>query len=132
MAEELNYNKNYLSTVFSRTTGVSVVDYLNLMRIRQTVIFFAYYNQDVFTACESIGFASPSHFSRVFKSLVGISPRNFKYAFSSVDRQSVSQYFTEEPILNYTVCSLEEAFASLKSIGRAAARIIDEKTAHDS
>ena len=124
MAADLNYNKNYLSTVFSKTTGISIVDYLNLIRIRKAVIFFALHNQDVFTTYESIGFTNPSHFSRVFKSLVGISPRSFKYAFSTVDRQSLSQYFIQEPLLNYRICSLEEAFASLRNIGRAAEGII--------
>lgn len=124
MAEDLSYNKNYLSTVFSKTTGISIVDYLNLIRIRKAVIFFALHNQDVFTTYESIGFTSPSHFSRVFKSLVGISPRSFKYASSKVDWQSRSQYFTQEPILNYRICSLQEAFDSLQNIGRAMGSII--------
>ena len=124
LAEDLNYNKNYLSTIFSKTTGISIVDYLNLIRIRKAVIFFALHNQDVFTTYESIGFTSPSHFSRVFKSLVGICPRSFKYAFSMLDRQSRSQYFTQEPLLNYRICSMEEAFASLRSIGQAADSII--------
>ncbi len=124
MAEDLNYNKNYLSTVFSKTTGISIVDYLNLIRIRKAVIFFALHNQDVFTTYESIGFTSPSHFSRVFKSMVGVSPRSFKYAFSKVDQQSRSQYFTQEPILNYRICSLQEAFDSLQHIGKAVADII--------
>ena len=131
MADILNYNKNYLSTVFSSTTGISIVDYLNFIRIRKAVIFFALHNQDVFTTYESIGFASPSHFSRVFKALVGISPRNFKYAFSKVDQQSRSQYFTQEPILNYQICSLENAFASLWNIGKAVEDILKNKTAPD-
>ena len=124
MAADLSYNKNYLSTVFSKTTGISIVDYLNLIRIRKAVIFFALHNQDVFTTYESIGFTNPSHFSRVFKSLVGISPRSFKHAFSTVDRQSLSQYFIQEPLLNYQICSLDEAFISLKNLGQAAADII--------
>lgn len=127
MAEQLNYHRNYLSTVFSKDTNISIVDYLNLIRIRQAVIFFAYYNQDVFTTYESIGFTNASHFSRVFKAFVGTSPRNFKYAFSSVNRQTVSQQFTDEPILNYRTCSLKEAFTSLKNIGEAANRILLER-----
>ena len=127
MAEQLNYHRNYLSTVFSKDTGISIVDYLNLVRIRQAVIFFAYYNQDAFTTYESIGFTNGSHFSRVFKTLAGVSPRNFKYAFSAVNRQTVSQHFTDEPILNYRTCSLTEAFSSLKNIGAAANQILLER-----
>lgn len=121
MAEDLNYNKNYLSTAFSKSTGISIVDYLNLIRIRKAIIFFALHNQDVFTTYESIGFTNPSHFSRVFKSLVGISPRKFKYALASADRQRL---FLQEPLLNYRICSLEEAYASLRRIGTAAKELI--------
>jgi len=124
MAEELNYHRNYLSSVFSRDTGISVVDYLNLIRIRRAIVFFSFYNQDVFSTYESIGFTNPSHFSRVFKSLVGVSPRRFKLAFSTLDRKTVSQYFLEEPSLNFRVCSLEEAFASLKNMGGAAEEVL--------
>lgn len=124
MGKTLNYNKNYLCTVFSKETGYSIVDYLNFVRIRCAVIFFAFYGQDVFTTFESNGFTNASHFSRTFKSLVGISPRSFRKVFVSAGYDRIAHCFAEEPILNYRKCSMAEAFGSLKSIGAIAASLI--------
>ncbi len=124
LGQALSYNANYVSSVFTKNTGVPVTSYLNLVRIRQAVIFFAYYNQDVFTTYESIGFTDPSYFSRTFKSFVGISPRTFKRAFSGPEREFLLKRYTEEPILNYEECTLEEAFASLRNIGNAVRKVL--------
>ena len=121
LGNALNYNKNYLCTVFSKETGYSIVEYLNFVRIRYAVIFFAFYGQDVFTTFESNGFNNASHFSRTFKSMVGISPRDFRKVFVSSGYDKIAHCFAEEPILNYRKCSMEDAFYSLKSIGRIAA-----------
>ena len=123
LAKNLNYNKNYLCTVFRKNTDISIIDYLKFVRIRQAVIFFAFYGLDVFSACESTGFLNSSYFSRTFKSLVGISPRDFRSVFSTACRTDVSDCFTQEPVLNYHLCSMKEAFLSLKRIGQTAKRL---------
>ena len=126
LSDELNYNRNYISSVFTKNTGISIVDYLNLIRIRKAVLMLAFYSQDVFTTCESVGFQNLSHFSRTFKSMTGASPRSFKYVFSKVDRKRLRSLFTDEPILNLQVCTLEEALTSLRSIGTAVNVILSE------
>lgn len=128
MSGKLCYNKNYLSTLFSKETNISIVEYLNLIRVRQAVISFSYYNRDVFAVCKAVGFSNTSHFSRKFKELVGVSPRNFKIFFSSPDRGSLSEFYTSEPILNYSVCKVEELFASLKRLGKAVEHLEKSKS----
>ncbi len=124
LGERLNYNKNYLCSVFRKDTGVSIVDYLNFIRIRRAVIFFAFYGQDVYTACESVGFANLSHFSRTFKSLVGVPPREFRRAFSLLSREDAARYFAQEQVLNYQICTMQEAMASLSHSGQMAKQIL--------
>jgi len=119
LGDSLNYNKNYLCSTFSKNTGSSIIDYLNFVRVRQAVIFFAFYGQDVFTTCESTGFSNPSYFSRTFKAMVGVSPRSFRRAFSGPLSPELKECFQREPILNYRLCTMEEAFQSLQTIGRA-------------
>ncbi len=119
LSNALCYNRNYLSTLFSKETGISIVEYLNVLRVRQAVIAFSYYNRDVFAVCKSVGFCNTSHFSRKFKELVGVSPRSFKAFFSSPNRASLSEYYVLEPILNYSVCKVEDLFASFKRLGEA-------------
>lgn len=124
----LNYNKNYLCSVFRRDTGVSIVEYLNFIRIRRAIIFFAFYRQDVYTTCESVGFANLSHFSRTFKSLVGIPPRDFRKAFSLLEQENAVRYFADERILNYQICTMQEAMASLHRIGQSAMQILQKSS----
>ena len=126
LGEQLNYNKNYLCSAFAKNTGVTIVEYLNYLRIRGAVIFFAYYNQDVNTTCESIGFSNLSHFSRTFKALVGMPPREFRKAFSLLTQDEAARYFTDTRFLSYQLCTMQEAFASLRRCGEIAMQILQE------
>jgi len=127
MGKRLNYNKNYLCSVFRKDTGVSIVEYLNFIRIRRAIIFFAYYGQDVYTTCESVGFANLSHFSRTFKALVGVPPRDFRRAFSLLKQENAVQYFADERVLNYQICTMQEAMASLNRCGQIAMQILKKE-----
>ncbi len=124
LGQQLNYNKNYLCSVFAKNTGVSIIDYLNFVRIRRAVIFFAFYGQDVYTACESVGFTNLSHFSRTFKALVGMPPRDFRKAFSLLSQKEAARYFTDERFLSYQPCTMKEAFVSLRRSGEVAGQIL--------
>ena len=124
LGEQLSYNKNYLCSAFRRDTGVSIVEYLNFIRIRRAVIFFAFYGQDVHTTCESVGFTNLSHFSRTFKALVGVPPRDFRRAFSMLKQADAAAYFAEERVLNYQICTMEEAMTSLHRSGQIALQIL--------
>ena len=126
LAETLGHNQNYISASFSKNTGVSVVEYLNLIRVRHAMILITFFLQDIFTAYESVGFSNPSHFSRTFKAFVGTTPRNVRYVFSKGDRDELTRLFANEPILNFRICTLEEAYASLRSIGIAVNRMLQE------
>ena len=124
LGNALNYNKNYLCSAFRKNTGFCIIDYLNFIRIRHAVICFAFYGQDVGITCEVTGFSNLSHFSRTFKSLTGLAPRDFRRAFTLCSAEVSSKIFAEEPILGYRICALEEAIHSLKHIGQTAARLL--------
>ena len=127
MGQRLNYNKNYLCSVFHKDTGVSIVSYLNFIRIRRAIIFFAFYGQDVYTTCESVGFSNLSHFSRTFRAMVGVPPREFRKAFSQLSQEDAAKYFAGEGILNYRIRSMEEAFSSLSRSGEIALQILQDR-----
>ena len=124
LGRQLNYNKNYLCSAFAKDTGVTIVEYLNFVRVRRAMIFFAFYRQDVYTACESVGYANLSHFSRTFKAMVGMPPREFRKAFSMLTQEEAAKYFTDERFLNYQPCTMEEAFAALRRSGEVAMQIL--------
>ena len=117
MANELHYNGNYLSTLFSRTTGISIVDYLNLVRIRQSIIMFAFYGQSVSSACESVGYTSLSYFSRLFKNITGISPSLFRKAFS--DSSFAEDCLEKQPLLCYEMQTIQSMYDSISQLGKS-------------
>ena len=116
MAKSMSYNPNYLSGLFKKSTGYSIIDYLNLLRIKNAIIYFFYYNQDVSSTCECVGFNDISYFSRTFKDFTGVSPRDFKRALShgSSQRESLSAHL--ESSVMFRVCPIDDAFQALHSI----------------
>ena len=113
LSRELNYSRNYLSTVFKRNTGFAVIDYLNLLRVRGAVIHFYYYGQDVYSTCECVGFTNLSYFSRTFRKYTGTSPRLFKKALAHPSAAGSVPADLLEPIISYRILPLEELAAAL-------------------
>ncbi|MBQ4538628.1 MAG: helix-turn-helix domain-containing protein [Oscillospiraceae bacterium] len=123
MARELNYNSSYMSYAFSKNAGMSIVDYLNLYRMRVAVSMLCFFSYDVHATRERVGFSSASHFSRTFKKYTGTTPQSFKTVFSGESRKSLQYLFSQEPILSGSMCTIEEALVSLKSVGNVVKEI---------
>ena len=126
LSEKLNYNASYISAVFTKNTGITIVDFLTLYRIRIAISLIVFYSSDIMSACEYVGFSNLSHFSRTFKKFTGSSPRNFKYVFSKVERTLLNHLFAGEPVLSSEVCTIDATLASLKSLGAEVNRIMEQ------
>ena len=81
IADFVDYNRNYICTVFKKDTGITIVDYLNYVRIRSAAQNFSYSDIDISLVCARVGFSNISHFNRTFKKLVGMSPGNYRRMF---------------------------------------------------
>lgn len=81
IAEHVDYNRNYICTRFKKDTGISIIDYLNYVRIRQAAQYFSYSDIDISQVCSRVGFTNISHFNRTFKKFSGISPGTFRKMF---------------------------------------------------
>lgn len=81
LARTLDFNKNYLCTVFRRETGISISEYFNYHRIRKILIFLQYtgYNKEVpiHELAYQCGYENPSYFNRIFKKYTGMTPKEF-------------------------------------------------------
>ncbi len=127
MAESLNYNPNYLSTTFRRNTGISVVEYLNFIRIRHSVIWFSFNTLDVTTAYEAAGFSSINHFSRTFRKLLGVSPRQYRKAFPHLFTRDDEISFYAQPFFLSQRMPLSVAFEELTHLGTLAKESFEGK-----
>jgi two-component system response regulator YesN len=77
VAEVFNFSPNYLSQLFSKYAGEGFVDYISAMRINAAKEMLARGEGPIYTIAEKLGFESAFYFSKVFKRVEGISPRDF-------------------------------------------------------
>ena len=74
IAEALGHNKSYLCVAFKKDTGITILDCLNTIRIRRAAELIVYSDHSFAQVADMCGFASASHFNRVFLKYVGITP----------------------------------------------------------
>jgi len=77
IAESLNLNYNYLSTVFKEKMGISISEYHTMLRIRKAMELLKDSSYNITEVSEKMGFSNPYHFSSVFKKSVGVSPSQY-------------------------------------------------------
>ena len=78
VANYLNLDRTYFSTLFKSETGVSPVDYLSDLRLNKAAELMSVYGRSPTTAALSSGYADYCHFSRAFKKHFGISPKRYR------------------------------------------------------
>lgn len=78
VASRVYLSPNYFRKVFKETTGLSLVEYVNNVRISKAKKLLEEDNLSVSQAADAVGMADLNYFSRVFKSIVGEPPSEYK------------------------------------------------------
>ena len=78
LAKRLGYAKYYLSALFKKETGCSVGDYIKIARIERAKVLLNNTDLNVEDIWEEVGFSSRSVFGKAFRSVVGMTPREFR------------------------------------------------------
>lgn len=77
LSQKLGYNSKYISRIFKNKTGINFSTYITNVRIQNAVFLI---EQGV-TAIKNIailsGYKEPLYFSNVFKTVMGVSPREY-------------------------------------------------------
>lgn len=81
LANAMDHNKSYLCVAFKKDTQLTILDCLNTIRIRRAAELIVYSEYNLTQVAEACGFASTSHFNRVFLKYVGITPGQCRRAF---------------------------------------------------
>lgn len=74
LANAIDYNKSYLCVAFKKDTRMTIWDCLNTIRIRRAAELIVYSDHSIPQVAAQCGFASVSHFNRVFLKYVGTTP----------------------------------------------------------
>lgn len=78
VAQKINYGKSSFCFHFKKFTGKTFHTYLNHFRIKKASHMLTETASTVEAIAYSVGFNDPKTFSRVFKSVVGMSPREYR------------------------------------------------------
>ena len=78
IAERFGFNPSYFSRLFHRQAGLTLVEYLNGIRIRRSCVLLKRTSLGVLEIAFSVGYNNLSHFNRYFRRIVGMSPREYR------------------------------------------------------
>lgn len=72
---------SYLSRVFKEVTGFNFTDYVSMIRIREAQRLLRETDLKILDISVQVGFNNFSHFGKVFKRVVSISPRDYRLKY---------------------------------------------------
>lgn len=78
LAEKLNTDYQYLSTLFSSIENVTIEKYAILQRVEKAKELLMYDEMNVGEIAEKLGYSSVQHLSLQFKKITGLTPSKFK------------------------------------------------------
>lgn len=78
IAEQMNISKYYLSHIFKKTTGITIVDFKNEIRITMAKSMLISSDKKIIDIALECGFGSASYFSKVFIKSEGITPAEYR------------------------------------------------------
>lgn len=83
LAEKFNTSASYLSRLIKKETSVTFSEYINLLRINKAKDLLMSTRKTVKEVYEAVGYNNRNTFIRTFKSIVGVTPSEFKKSVES-------------------------------------------------
>lgn len=87
LSEHLDVSHYYISRVFNRYVGCGFCEYLNRLRIEYSQCLLVESEMTIMEIAFDCGFDSQRNFNRVFKSLVGLSPSEYRTHHGEIIRE---------------------------------------------
>lgn len=78
VAEKAGVSGGYLSTIFNQNHGIGFVDYLNQIRIERACCYLEQNYLKTYEIAYKVGFRDEKYFSKVFKKIKGVSPKEYR------------------------------------------------------
>ena len=78
IAASLFMSRSHLSTRFKQETGMNLTEYIHQIKISEAKHLLAHTDKNLSLISNYLGYSSQSHFTRMFKKVVGISPIEYR------------------------------------------------------
>jgi len=86
LSEELHYEYNYLSNLFSSVVGITLEQYIIRQKIERTKELLFYDELSLSEIANKLGYSSVAHLSAQFKKVTGLTPSELKKS-RAIDQQ---------------------------------------------
>lgn len=81
LSDFLNCSPSHISTLFKKNLDLSIIQYTNRIRIDSAKSLLSYFGYSVKECAYECGFVDEKYFMKVFKTLEGITPTEYKNTF---------------------------------------------------
>ena len=78
LSEIVHFNPSYLSRLFKQITGISISDYILTERVDKSKKLLQSSSLKVYEIAQTVGFESVTYFTRVFKSVMNMTPQKYR------------------------------------------------------
>lgn len=78
LSEVVYVHPVYLSKLFKEKTGDNFLEYLSGVRVEKAKELLGDLSLRIYDVCQMVGYTSPKHFSKIFKDVVGVSPKDYR------------------------------------------------------
>jgi AraC-like DNA-binding protein len=78
LSEELKYEYNYLSSLFSSVQGITLEQYIIRQKVEKVKEYLFYDEFNLSEIADRLGYSSVSHLSAQFKKITGFTPSEMK------------------------------------------------------
>ena len=78
LAERYEMSPNYFSSIFKREIGVSAVNYITDVRMKEAQKLLAHSDNSVVDIAKKVGYEDGQYFFRVFKKHTGMTPLRYR------------------------------------------------------
>ncbi len=76
----------YLSRLFKKSTNLTLIEYINSVRIKAAQNMIENSSESVTMVAEKTGFTTTAHFRRVFKDATGLSPQQYRQYYKRANK----------------------------------------------
>ena len=86
IANQFYISPYYLSRLFKKSINLSLIEYINGVRIKAAQNLIEKSNESISDIAEKTGFMTTAHFRRVFKDATGLSPQQYRQYYKRVNK----------------------------------------------
>lgn len=86
IASQFYISPYYLSRLFKKSINLSLIEYINGVRIKAAQSLIEKTNDSISDVAEKTGFMTTAHFRRVFKDATGLSPQRYRQYYKRANK----------------------------------------------